>query len=68
MSKRKQKAKKERPEYRPEEQMPDRIDLDCGCELSKDMKDSTTHYFVSYFCLEHDPSLWENYAGEDEGE
>jgi len=68
MAKRKQpkKAEEPRPEFRPDEKQPDRIDLPCGCELAKEkMNDKTTYYYVSFFCAEHDPSLWENYAEED---
>lgn len=71
---------KHKTEYKPPEKQPTSISLDCGCELEveyldKDGKELThkdkkkasyTVYHISYFCEEHDPSLWENYTKDDD--
>jgi len=58
---------KTRPEYRPTKAFPESIELDCGCILRKE-KPTKGAYFMETFCEEHDPSLWENYEGECEGD
>ena len=59
---------RKRPEFRPPKKFPETIDLPCGCELTKEMTkgDKGAHYYVSYFCEEHDPSYWDNYAEDEE--